>query len=67
MSEIERYPKPYREGILKISSETGADYETCLAMILMTAMLMDLHPGDKEVSEMILQDFKRETAACGAK
>ena len=50
------YPKRCRKSIHTIVNEVGASEETAYAMMLMTAMLMDLHPEDEEVLEMILQD-----------
>ena len=50
------YPKRCRNSIRKIVDEVGASVETAYAMILMTAMLMDLQPDDDEVVHIILQD-----------
>ena len=50
------YPKRCRKSIHTIVNEVGASEEPAYAMMLMTAMLMDLHPEDEEVLEMILQD-----------
>ena len=50
------YPKKCRRNIKLIVSEIGASVETAYAMMLMTAMLMDLNPEDDEVAEMILKD-----------
>jgi len=50
------YPKACRKNIRTIVNEIGASVETAYAMMLMTAMLMDLRPEDDEVTEMILKD-----------
>ena len=50
------YPRPCRANIHRIVDETGIDVETAYAMMLMTAALMDLHPWDDEVADMILED-----------
>lgn len=50
------YPKRCRKSILRLVDEIGASVETAYAMMLMTAMLMDLQPDDDEVVHIILQD-----------
>ena len=50
------YPKRCRENIRTIVNETGICVETAYAMMLMTATLMDLDPGDRQVAHLILQD-----------
>ena len=50
------YPKNCRKNIKLIVNEIGASVETAYAMMLMTALLMDLNPEDDEVAEMILKD-----------
>ena len=50
------YPKQCRKSISTLTSRIGVGVETAYAMMLMTAMLMDLHPEDDEVVEMILSD-----------
>ena len=50
------YPKKCRRSIKTIVNEVGASVETAYAMILMTALLMDMRPEDDEVVHMILQD-----------
>lgn len=50
------YPKRCRKSIHTIVNEVGASEETAYAMMLMTALLMDMRPEDEEVLEMILQD-----------
>jgi hypothetical protein len=50
------YPKKCRRSIKTIVNEVGASVETAYAMILMTALLMDLRPEDDEVVHMILRD-----------
>jgi len=50
------YPKKCRKSIKRIVEEVGASIETAYAMLLMTALLMDLRPEDDEVVRIILQD-----------
>ena len=50
------YPKKCRRSIKTIVNEVGASVETAYAMILMTALLMDMRPEDDEVVHRILQD-----------
>jgi hypothetical protein len=50
------YPKRCRRSIRTIVNEVGTSAETAYAMMLMTAMLMDLQPYDDEVVHIILQD-----------
>lgn len=50
------YPERYRKNIRRIVNATGACAENAYGMILMTATLMDLHPEDDKVAEMILKD-----------
>ena len=50
------YPKKCRKNINRIVNAIGASVETTYAMMLMTAMLMDLRPEDDEVADMILED-----------
>ena len=50
------YPKSCRKNINRIVNAIGASVETTYAMMLMTAMLMDLRPEDDEVADMILED-----------
>ena len=56
MDKTNLYPKNCRKNINRIVNATGASVETAYAMMLMTAMLMDLHPEDDEVVDMILED-----------
>lgn len=56
MKLIRLYPKQCRKPIRILTEATGMDEDTAYAMLLMTAALMDLHPGDREVLEMIMQD-----------
>ena len=53
------YPKNCRKSIKILVNEVGMSIETAYAMMLMTALLMDLRPEDEEVLHIILQD-------CGA-
>lgn len=50
------YPKNCRNSIDTIVGKTGVSVETAYAMMLMTALLMDLRPEDRDVTLMILQD-----------
>ena len=50
------YPKSCRKNIRRIVNAIGASVETTYAMMLMTAMLMDLQPEDDAVADMILED-----------
>lgn len=50
------YPKRYHKAINRIINEIGTSPETAYAMMLMTAMLMDLEPEDEKVVHMILVD-----------
>lgn len=50
------YPKECRKNILRLVNAIGTNAETAYAMMLMTAMLMDLRPEDERVTEMILED-----------
>lgn len=50
------YPKECRKSLKVIKEKAGIDVETAYAMMLMTALLMDLHPEDEEVLAMVLQD-----------
>lgn len=50
------YPKSCRKNIRRIVNAIGASVETTYAMMLMTAMLMDLRPEDDAVADMILED-----------
>lgn len=56
------YPKKCRSGIKTLVNEVGMSVETAYAMMLMTAMFMDLHPEDEEVIHIILQDCGVEVA-----
>lgn len=50
------YTKKCRKSIKRIVEEIGASIETAYAMLLMTALLMDLRPEDDEVVRIILHD-----------
>ena len=50
------YPKRCRKGIQTLTDSVGMSIETAYAMMLMTAALMDLDPGDETVVHIILQD-----------
>ena len=56
MDSMIMYPKHCRKSIKRLVSEIGMSVETAYAMMLMIAMLMDLHPEDDEVVHIILQD-----------
>ena len=57
------YPRQCRKNIRRIMDEVGAGPETAYAMMLMTAMMMDLRPEDDEVLEIILEDCGVEVGA----
>ena len=50
------YPKRCHKNIDRIVNVIGASVETAYAMMLMTATLMDLHPEDERVVDIILED-----------
>ena len=50
------YPRKCRKSNHRISDSVGTSIETAYAMMLMTALLMDLRPEDDEVVHIILQD-----------
>ena len=50
------YPKSCRKNIKRLSAATGISVEIIYSMMLMTAALMDLHPEDDEVVDIILED-----------
>ena len=50
------YPRKCRKNIHTIVIQVGASEETAYAMMLMTALLMDLRPEDDKVLHIILQD-----------
>lgn len=50
------YPKRCHKNINRIVNAIGASVETAYAMMLMTSMLMDLHPEDERVADIILED-----------
>ena len=56
MDQTILYPKACRKNISRIVNGTGASVETAYAMMLLTATLMDLHPEDDQVADMILED-----------
>ena len=56
MDQTILYPKRCRKNIRRIVSEVGMGIETAYAMMLMTALLMDLRPENDAVAHMILQD-----------
>ena len=50
------YPQVCRRNLKRLKDATGISEELIYAMMLTTAALMDLHPYDKEVADMILED-----------
>ena len=50
------YPERCRKNIRRLTENIGMSVETAYAMMLMTATLMDLHPEDEQVADMILED-----------
>ena len=63
MDSTIRYPKKCRRNLRVLMSEVGMSVEIAYAMMLMTALLMDLHPEDDEVVDMILEDCGIEVRA----
>lgn len=61
MDQTIMYPKKCRKSIKRIVDDVGASIETAYAMLLMTALLMDLRPEDEDVLHIILQDCGVET------
>ena len=57
------FPAHCRRNIRKLTSMLCTDAETAFAMMLMTAALMDLDPGDDKVAELILIDCNVEVGA----
>ena len=53
---LSMYPDRCRENIRRIEHSIGVSCETAYSMMLMTSLLMDLHPEDQEVVDMILED-----------
>lgn len=60
MNGINSYPFGCRHGIRTLSELLCTDYQTAYSMMLLTAALMDLYPGDQRVIDMILKDCKVE-------
>ena len=50
------YPKRYSKSLRILMEEIGVDIKTAYTMLVITATLMDLHPEDAEVVDMILKD-----------
>ncbi len=60
MAVMLMYPRKYWKNIKRLVDLIGVSVETAYAMMLMTAMLMDLHPDDEQVTDMILKDCGME-------
>ena len=56
------YPARCRKNIKRLVSMLCTDEQTAYAMMLMTATLSDLDPGDDRVAELILIDCNVECA-----
>lgn len=56
MRNTTTYPERSRKNVQKITASVPVSEETAYAMMLMTAMLMDLSPDDERIPEMILKD-----------
>jgi len=56
VKDLNGFPARYRKNIRKIMLFLNAEAHTAYSMILMTAALMDLHPEDPEVVDIILSD-----------
>lgn len=50
------YPRNCRKNIRRVVNEVGTSVETAYAMLLMTALLMDMRPEDDAVADMVLED-----------
>lgn len=50
------YPEHCRKSIRKIADAMNVNDDAAYAMLLMTALLMDLYPEDENVAAMILRD-----------
>ena len=50
------YPARYSKSIGTLKEKLNTSSEIAYKMMLMTAMLMDLHPEDDEVVDIILKD-----------
>ena len=59
MNELQ-YPAKCRKNIRRLMQMLCTDAETAYAMMLMTAMMMDLSTDDPEVVDMILTDCNVE-------
>lgn len=57
---IPEYDQRYRKGIKRITESTWTDDGTALAMIMLTATLMDLCPWDDRVADIVIEDCKRQ-------
>lgn len=53
------HSEQYRKGVERILAEVSIDADTAMAMILLTATLMDLCPWDSEVVDIVISDCKR--------
>ena len=56
MAAMIMYPRSCRKNIKRLVDLIGVSVETAYAMMLMTAMLMDLQPEDEQVADIILKD-----------
>lgn len=56
MDGLIMFPKRCRDSIRTLVGEVGMSADIAYAMMLMTATLMDLHPEDDEVINIILKD-----------
>ena len=50
------YPNNCKRSVRRLISAVGMSEEIAYSMILMTAALMDLHPEDPEVVDIVLAD-----------
>ena len=60
MAAMIMYPRNCRKNIKRLVDLLGVSVETAYAMMLMTAMLMDLLPEDEQVADIILKDCGME-------
>ena len=50
------FPNRYQGNIRRLMDRLQVDEETAMAMLLMTATLMDLYPEDSRVADTVLQN-----------
>ena len=61
--DLKEYPRKCHRNIRRLCTVLCTDAETAYAMILLTAVLADLHPEDEQVVGMIMDDCNVEVSA----